>query len=198
MGTVIIDKTGEADLSFHSVPLHAVKKATFKTKLGVLHDLLKMVWNGFTYHFAETAQNGAVIFNSNYKNWEFIAPDDRLDFAGYADMTIGEVLTEMETVLTASPIPAWDRFAVWLDDNSLKAMLGNVTETQLITPSGVFTKVNNLEMTDMTSFVDLLEILRSCLAPALEQSMADYASGKGYACQLWINSSITMKFTFRE
>lgn len=203
MGTIIIDKTGEADLSFHSVPLHAVKKATFKDKLGVLHTLVKMVWKSVTYNFNETAQNGAVIFANSYENWDFIAPDNRLSFSGYLNMTLGEVLENMETVLTESPIPAWDKFAEWLGGkgNLANSVLGGVTTTYLITPGGAQTQVNNLTVPELTCFLDLLAALKDCTEPASAQAMSAYAYGSGFQCTLRLvseSSTTDMTFTFRE
>ena len=114
---IIIDITGQADLSFHGIPLRTIKKASFVDKLAVAKNLLKMVVNGATYDFQKTALNGAVIFGMNYGLWDFVAPDDRFDFADYGDFTVGQTLLDMERILTENPVPAWDTFILWLNAN---------------------------------------------------------------------------------
>lgn len=198
MGTSYYDSKGEATFLFDGVPINAVKRATFKDKLGTVSQLIKMIYNGVTYDFRETAQGGAVIFADDFKRWEFIAPDDRLDMEGYATMTIGQALDSMETTLAANPIPAWEKFAEWLDSNTMKSMVGNMGTIWLLDATGyAVAQVNKLTFPPINSFLDILGMLQSCLAPAAGTSMSRFAVTNGYRCQLQIGTMV-MAFTFRE
>ena len=207
MGTTYYDREGESAFLFGGVPIHAVKRATFKDKLGTLHTLLKLVYNSVTYDFNETAQGGAVIFANNYKNWEFIAPDDRLDFEGYSSMTLGETLDDMQAVLADNPIPAWEQFACWLSKMiyTINAATSYYTVYLKNTRGTISTPIDVLTFSSMTTFSQFLDTLIAALAPASELSMANFkTSDTSFACVLsFVNPSNgyelrTMTFTFRE
>ena len=217
MGSIIIDKTGRADLSFHNIPLYAVKKATIKRpSISAAFDLFKIIVNGVTYNFAETAQNGAVIFGKNYGGWEFIAPDGRFNFESYRDMTVGEVLDDMEAVLADNPIPAWDAFVAWLNsllgDNGLP--LGDISRTVLVSDCGSDAYGHFEVDIDLPSFsgaadcVSFLEQLETYFEPALNEPavtcIGSYTDRFSFLIHVYAQDNatevpdLTMAFTFRE
>lgn len=205
MGTSYFDSEGSATFLFGKVPIYAVKKATFKDKLGTLHTLLKMIYNSVTYDFTKTAQGGAVIFANNYQEWEFIAPDDRLDFEGYSSMTIGETLAHIRSVVSSNPIPAWEQFAQWV--NSLSGTMTDIAsacDTYLIAPYGAnTTRINAPVFSQMGSFVDFLDMLIAACQPAKDNPMSLYKrDGAKFQCAIRFcrndTELISMVFKFRE
>lgn len=206
MGMTYYDSNGETVFLFGKIPIYAVKKAFFKNKLGTVTQLAKMVYNSVTYDFSKTAEGGAVIFENDYSTWEFIAPDDRLDFEGYTSKTLGETFTAMKIALTDNPIPAWEQFAEWF--NNIRSQVNYVSgrfDVSLGDPRGrVSIPVNAFEFPVMTSFVDFIEALESGCAPALGQNMEVFkTSDTSFACNLtFYNSNGTvfmyMTFKFRE
>jgi len=205
MGTTYYDSEGKATFLFNGVPIRAVKRASFKDKLGTLHTLLKLVYNSVTYDFNETAQGGAVVFANNYTNWEFIAPDDRFDFEGYANMTLGATLQNMRTVLAENPIPAWDKFAGWVKGTGAYPQYVVSQSTAYISPvGGSETQITAPDFTAMSgeSFVDFLDVLIIAIG-ASSQSMSGYkTSDTAFACEVRLeansNTLVTMTFKFRE
>ena len=206
MGLTYYDSEGEAKF-INGVPINAVKKATFRDKLGTLHTLLKMVYNSVTYDFTKTARGGAVIFANNYKKWEFIAPDDRLDFAGYSDMTLGEALSAMRTTLVANPISAWDNFAAWVYDMNdyPKYVISN--NLAYISPiGGNYTQISPPDFRSMAGrdFVNFLDVLIAAVGTS-DLAMSDFKdSDTGFSCAIDVRNKtggstfIGMTFTFRE
>lgn len=206
MGSTIYDSTGEAQLLFDGVPIRAVKKATFKDKLGTLHTLLKLVYNSVTYDFNETAQGGAVVFANNYTNWEFIAPDDRLDFSGMANMTLGNALSTIRGTLVNNPIPAWDKFAAWVYDtgNYPKDIIAN-TIAYIAPLGGTVTQITAPDFTTMTSgdFVSFLDVLIKAVGNSDLSASAFKTDDKVFKCVISLYRSqydylMSMTFTFRE
>ena len=205
MGTSYFDSEGEATFLFDGVPINAVKKAFFKNKLGTVSQLLKMIYNSVTYDFTKTAQNGVVIFANNYSGWEFVAPDDRLDFEGYTNMTIGEALVAMRETLVDDPIPAWDKFSEWIYDygDYLKNFAGQCT-TFICPINGSGMYINGINFTKMTGgkFVDFLDVLIDAL-DGYNLNMSDYkTSDTSFACNITLENNgeylIDMTFKFRE
>ena len=215
MGEMIFDSTGVATL-FHTVPLHAVKKATFKTKLGILHDLLQMTWNNVTYDFTQTAKNGAVVFSNSYQNWEFVAPDDVLDFNSYQSMTIGEALDAVRTTTISNPIPAWNKFAIWVGNNheTINSFFNNDNIVTILRPAtGSQTmeellqnhSMNQMEfVADMTSVADIIDVLKNAFGDLANKPLSDYdidSSNLKFNIELYDltnGNGMTVYFTFRE
>lgn len=215
MGEMIFDSTGVATL-FHTVPLHAVKKATFKTKLGILHDLLQMTWNNVTYDFTQTAKNGAVVFSNSYQNWEFVAPDDVLDFNSYQSMTIGEALDAVRATIISNPIPAWNKFATWVGDRyeTINSFFNNDNIVAILRPDrGSQTmeellqkhSMKKMEFTaDTTSVVDIIDILKNAFGDMANEPLSYYDADQSnlkFSIELYNTengNSMMVYFIFRE
>lgn len=182
---IIIDITGEADLSFHGVPLRAIKKASFVDKLGAARSLLKMMVNGMTYDFRRTARNGAVIFGMNYGLWDFVAPNGWFDFSGYKDLTVGETLQDMERILTAVSVPAWDSFITWLGDNLQKHKLdlSNISSCW-IAPVGTkelnetCVQGNLISLDNLTDCVSFIQTVEHAVAPVADRPLSAYMTSE--------------------
>lgn len=114
---VYIDWTGQSDLSFHGIPLNIVKNALFRDKVSTFKNIWKLVVNGAVYDFRKSAKSGAVIYRSNYSLWDFIAPNDMIDFNAMGSMTISEALAEIDAAISDTPVPAWDQFFRWLHES---------------------------------------------------------------------------------
>lgn len=207
MGTTYYDKDGMATFLFGNVPINAVKKAFFTNKLGTVSQLLKMVYNSVTYDFQKTAQGGAVIFARNYEDWEFVAPDNRLDFTGYSNMTLGEALESMRNSLVANPIPAWEQFADWIYTTGEYAKNVVVSCTAYLKPvGGTYTQINAPDFSAMAgnTFVDLLDVLIAACEPIKDNPASMYKTAdKKIVCVISLNNSsgnelINMSFVFRE
>lgn len=177
---IIIDITGEANLNFHGIPLNAIKKASFLSKVNTLAALLKMTVNNVTYDFQKTAKNGAVVFGGNYGLWDFIAPDGRFDFSSYQNLTIGQTLLDMESILRVSPVPAWDTFIEWV-----RAQLDNLgvnTEglsSCYVTPIGNTenrVQANVISLDNLTSSVSFIEALEHAIAPLENDPLSTYVT----------------------
>ncbi len=213
---IIIDITGEADLSFHGIPLRTIKKASFVDKLAVAKNLLKMVVNGVTYDFQKTALNGAVIFGENYGLWDFVAPDGRFDFSGYGTMTVGQTLLDMERTLTEAPVPAWDSFIAWLGENleNYNLDLSGIS-SYWIKPIGeavideTCVQGADFSLGDLTDAVSFLQSLEEAFAPVIDQPLSPYVTGEGafgfmiLACTINQNTgeeqvAIPLSFRFRQ
>jgi len=205
MGTTYFDSEGKTTFLFNHVPIYSVKKAFFKDKLGTVHTLLKMIYNSVTYDFRKTAEGGAVIFANNYTGWEFIAPDDRLDFEGYTNMTLSEALSAVRTKLAENPIPSWDRFAGWVYESGSYPKIVVSKCTAYIKPiGGSSTQIGAPDFTAMAggSFVDFLDVLITALEDS-SLNMPNFKTGDtSFACMidLFNNDStlISMTFKFRE
>ena len=183
---IIIDITGEADLSFHGIPLRTIKKASFVDKLAVARNLLKMVVNGATYDFQKTALNGAVIYGHNYGLWDFVAPDGRFDFTGYGAMTVGETLLDMERILTENPVPAWDSFIRWLNENLSRLEIDTSgVSSFLIVPirslddPGLLNGAvegNAIALDNLTDCVSFIQSIEVAFAPAANNPLSTYVT----------------------
>ena len=184
---IIIDITGEADLSFHGIPLRTIKKASFLNKLGAAKHLLKMVVNGVTYDFQKTALNGAVVFGMNYGLWDFVAPDGRFEFANYANFTVEETLLDMERILTTDPVPAWDKFVQWLNENlqahglDLSGMssfwirpIGTIVEGENPLENAV--QGNMITLDNLTDCVGFIQSIEHAVAPVANQPLSSYVT----------------------
>ena len=213
---IIIDITGEADLSFHGIPLRAIKKASFVDKLAVARNLLKMVVNGAAYDFQKTALNGAVIFGMNYGLWDFVAPDGRFDFSGYGAMTVGQTLLDMERTLTEAPVPAWDSFLAWLGENleNYNLDLSGIS-SYWIKPIGKAVidercvQGGDFSLDGLTDCVSFVQTLKTAFAPVADQPLSPYVTSDNsfgfmlLACSINENTgqeqiAIPLSFRFRQ
>ena len=210
---IVIDKDGQADMSFHNIPLQTVKSARFYRKaLGTWVDLLKMVVNGITYNIAETAQNGAVVFGSDYSNWSFISPDGRIPYADYSGMTMGEAMDDMERILAEQPIPAWDSFVVWLNgvlgENDSSAIIPENATVKLRESVGGTTTTVSIPSFTATNCVEFLENLETAFAAALDRPAANMlynpVTGAADALSFYLDitsddgTNLSILFSFRE
>lgn len=142
---------------FNGVPLASVKHARFLTRAGDFYSVAKLIFNRKTYNFSDAAENGAVCYGSNYANWVFIAPDDRFDWDAMAEMTLGDMMTYVIEIATASPVPAWDEFVAWLNGESetLDKVLNACTRAYLVSVDGSESKstclYNGVELPDINA-----------------------------------------------
>lgn len=211
--SIIVDTTGPADLSFNGIPLRTLKNMKFTTKLGTAYNLLKMIINGITYNVEETSQNGAVVFSSDYGGWVFVAPDDRLDFDSYTNMTFGEVMDDMEAVLSEKPIPAWDSFVEWLnsrlgEDGIPVENANRITIKTCSCPDGDYETEVGMPSFTATNCVEFLENLEVAFSAALDHPASHYMSttgGVAFVLNVYsVNDdgtetlTLAMAFTFRE
>ena len=206
MGTTYYDSQGSATFLPNGVPIYAVKKATFKDKMGVLHSLLKMVYNSVTYNFTETAQGGAVIFQNDYTGWEFVAPDGRLDFSAYNSMTLGEALSAIRQTLVTNPVPSWDKFAEWVYSTGSYPKYVLANSKAYVSPyGGSYTQISSPDFTSMSgnTFVDFLDVLINAMGNS-NLPMSEFRTGETefkYLIDLQNtsgNTLINMTFVFRE
>lgn len=175
---VIIDITGEANLNFHGIPLNAIKKASFLSKVNTLAALLKMTVNNVTYDFQKTAKNGAVVFGGDYGLWDFVAPDGRFDFSSYQNLTIGQTLLDMESILRVSPVPAWDTFIRWVRDqlDNLGINTEGITSC-FVTPIGIpedRVQANVISLDNLTDCVSFIQTLEHAIAPLENDPLSTY------------------------
>ena len=197
---IIFDNTGAANLNFHGIPLNAIKKASFISKVNTLASLLKMTVNNVTYDFRKTAKNGAVVFGGNYGLWDFIAPDGRFNFSSYQNLTVGQTLLDMESILMVSPVPAWDIFTEWV-----RAQLDNLEiNTEGITHCYVTPIGNtenrmptlNIRLDNLTNGVSFIEELKRILRSLENKPLSTYVTsdtsfGFTFICQTF-NADLAM------
>ena len=218
---LIIDITGEADLSFHGIPLRAIKKAGFVDRLGAVKSLIKMAVNGVMIDFRKTAQNGVVLFGQNYGLWDFVAPDGRFDFSGYADLTVGQTLLDMERILTEAPVPAWERFIQWLNENLqnydldmshissfyICPIIFEETDQEELLNSAV--RGGEFTLEELTDCVAFIQSIEQAVAPVADRPLSEYMTGEGafgfmiLACTINQNTGeeqvvIPLSFRFRQ
>ncbi len=82
-----------------------------------------------------TSTNGAVIVSDNYLTWEFIAPDN---YTVTAAATVGGLVDNLTAATTASPVPAWDDFAVFLSNkrSTINSFLAEGASASIIDANG--------------------------------------------------------------
>jgi hypothetical protein len=204
-------------LNFHGIPLNSIKNASFLSKINTLAAILKMTVNNVTYDFQKTARNGAVIFGLNYGLWDFVAPDGRFDFPHYvsqeAALTVNDVLTDMERILTTAPVPAWETFMQWLNDNLKKYGIdtNGLTSCYVYDLNGMVAPVKaNLmrldNLTDCVSFIQNLEYAREPIdsQPASAFSVDGNKIGFAFRCCVYRSETgteeevFTLLFRFRQ
>lgn len=154
------DYGGEASF-WENVPLRTIKKAFFQ-KGNTIKTLAKLVLNSVTYDFAKTAKGGAVIVPPDYSVIELIAPDGHIDYNSLLRGTLGNAFTETIAVLKVNPIPAWDKFAVWLRDMVLPRDIelyasGVKLETLDRTVSTTIGFPDFSNVTDMATFLEAVK-----------------------------------------
>lgn len=201
--TNFFDSTGPTTLLFGKIPINAVKRATFKDKLGVVHTLLKMVYNSITYDFTRTAEGGVVVLSSDFAVWEFIAPDDRLDLDNIVGMSLINGFRHLKNILENEPIPAWDKFAEWFGKVTAYAnQLFTNCAVQVMTPDKTQAwSIDNFEFTSTNDFVDFLDTFITRFN-SIKGNMKDFSTGNGVSFVLRLVNdsaeSIDLEFKFRE
>ena len=207
MGTTYFDQKGNASFLFDKVPIHAVKRAFFTDKLGTVHTLMKLVHNAVTYDFSQSAKGGCVAFASDYSTWEFIAPDGRMGVERgiYQGKTFVEGLRQLQTIVSETPVPAWDQFAVWLNTKMEKVNSYSRSVTvYLMTPDQAYSGqcVNKFVLHGSANFADFLEDVIACVTGAYgSQRMNDYLVDNTiqFVLKLTVMSAtVMMHFIFRE
>lgn len=208
-GKLYYDRKGDAEILFGGIPIRAVKRVSFKDKLGTIYSLTRMVLNSVLYDFTKSSQGGCVMFSRDYSEWEFVAPDGRLrvEDGVYSGKTFIEGLRQLQTITSDNPIPAWDEFARWLDTRrtSINDKTSYLT-VYLMTPdqSSLSECTNDFTLTETASFPDFLEDVITLVSSASDlQNMDSYLVGNTIQWVLKCTSSmlskpIIMHFTFRE
>lgn len=159
-----------------TVPLRCVKKALF-SRNGVVQGITQMIVNAVVYDFNKTAQGGAVIVAGDYSSCGFIAPDDRLPYDDYLTMTLGQVMNDMEEVLTKKPIPSWDNFMAWLGLNceAIGDATLNMSSCQLQTIDGGTTvSMGIVDFSKVKNFVSFMEQVEAKAPAALRKPLTTY------------------------
>ena len=167
-----------------TVPLRCVKKALF-SRNGVVQGITQMIVNAVVYDFNKTAQGGAVIVAGDYSSCGFIAPDDRLPYDDYLTMTLGQVMNDMEEVLTKKPIPSWDNFMAWLGLNyeAIGDATLNMSSCQLQTiDGGTSISMGIVDFAKVKNFVTFMEQVEIKAPAALRKPLTmfqldDYVFG---------------------
>ena len=119
------------------VPLAALKKAKFLTKVGGFLTMARLVYRNTVYDISKTSQTGAVLYSGGYDGFVFVAPDDRLDFAAIPGMTMGALMDYLYTTTSETRIPAWDDFFEWFHQVSeqITQVLESAHRAFLISPN---------------------------------------------------------------
>lgn len=170
-GTRWFDSTGAAEF-WKNVPMRTVKKAIFN-HAGTAYALSKIVRNTITYDFAKTAQGGAVIVPPEYTSIEFIAPDNRIDYATLLKGTLGDAITSIISTLKKSPIAAWDHFAAWFASKSMLDDLLSGCQLQTI-DGGTTVPIDIPEFDGVTDMASFLEAVAYATEQAHGQALALY------------------------
>lgn len=211
-GEYWFDHTGESKL-WNSIPLRAAKKAIF-SKAGSVYSLAKLIFNGITINFNDTAQGGVVIAPSDYSAIMFVSPDERINYELCSTLTLGDTMDHIIGVLNTNPIPAWDKFATWLGSrNDMLGAASNVIAGCTISDmSGTVSDDINIPVfSEFTNAVQLFEMIRTAIAPAADLSTASFQADTaafGFVLNITIRmpqddgtvqtGTIAMGFLFRE
>ena len=202
MGSNIwIDSEGEAKF-WNSVPLLTVKKAFFK-KGNIVRALMKIVANGITYNFRETAQGGAVIVPPDYSAIEFISPDGRIDYKTLLNGSLGNALTESINILEVEPVPAWDKFVLWLSGTGVLSNLESHNgkyEIQSIDGTSSM-EINEPTFQNLSNMVSLLEAVKTAASQAHGHQLSMYqldSAAFGWAIKLtYVEKEGEEPYTFK-
>lgn len=202
MGSTWFDYNGETEF-WRNIPLRTVKKALFH-KGSMVRALAKMVLNGVTYNFKETAQGGAVIVPPGYSAIEFVSPDGRIDYNALLSGSLGNTFTASIEVLKVKPIPAWDKFAAWFGSQpQIGQISGEGVPCELRTLDGQFaTAISMPNIKGVTDMVSLLEAVKTATVAAHSQPLAQYQlddAAFGWVLRLGDSSDfMDVGFLFRE
>jgi hypothetical protein len=187
MAWTYYDKLGEGEKLFEDpnkvesgVPITAVKRAYFKDALGKIHTLFKIIYNSTVYDFRKNAENGAVIFKKKFGKIEFVAPDNRLDFEAYTQMTIGEVISAIKAAVEESAIPAWEYFSAYIGKNEeLKTIFDGLTSAQVESPANNRYNVNTFSLYDITNFSQLLDKMSASFTLIKDEKASEFIESYG-------------------
>lgn len=193
------------------VPMASIKHAKFLTKAGAFYTMAKIIYNNKVYETSKTAENGAVLFDGDYTNWVFVAPDGKLDFDGMNTMSLLDALTYIADAETAVSIPAWDEFCVWIGtlkdemnqifENANRCLLASVNTENV-------TEINAPHFDAFADFAGFVGAIITACEPAADAMADDFRTAeKAYSFYLTFTAldkegneknELTMMMTFRE
>ena len=155
------------------VPLGSVKNARFLNLAGTFFTLAKLILNGVAYEFT-AATDGAVIMSADSMTWKFIAPDGRFDMDALTGMSAVDALRAMAAICDATPVPAWDDFAVWISNSD------KVNDINLVLSSATSIMCGELTITNIPTFTapgEHISGLLNWLANILEALETEWLNG---------------------
>jgi len=100
--------------TWNGIMLAEVRTAYFRNIANTLYTVRRLldIDADVDYTF-NTSSNGAVVVKENYLTWEFFAPTN---YAISFGNTVDDMFTNLESAVTATPVPTWEDFAGFLND----------------------------------------------------------------------------------
>ena len=109
----------------HGVPLASVRSAFFRNKAQTLWTLRRLIHNGVETVFS-TADDGAVVMDGSYLNWQFISPTGAFSISDFEDQTVGGFFDVLIAYCEENAVQSWEEFAAFLAKESSISMINQV------------------------------------------------------------------------
>ena len=183
---------------WNGITLAEVRSAYFRNIINALHTVktLRDFGVDLEYNF-DTASNGAVITSNNYLSWEFISPNN---YPVPSGATVSDLMTNLKTSVTASPVSAWEDFAGFLNDNAMtiNSYLTNGDSAVITTANGDTYPGTVRTLYTFNSFADVVDWMHQWFGSAAlsAQSSVMFVSANQFAFSL-SNSGVTISCTFK-
>ena len=130
-------ETGEAvGTLWHGIPLASVRAAFFIDKLRTVHTLRKLFVNGVEYAL-NSAEDGAVVVDGSYLNWQFICPVGAFTAENFAGKTVGEFYDTIIDYTQQHSVKALEDFAGYIapQANTVNQVFTQVTGAAVTAPA---------------------------------------------------------------
>ena len=109
----------------HGVPLASVRSAFFRNKAQTLWTLRRLIHNGVETVFS-TADDGAVVMDGSYLNWQFISPTGAFSVSDFEGETVGGFFDVLIAYCEENAVRSWEEFAGFLAQEGSVNMINQV------------------------------------------------------------------------
>lgn len=121
----------------HGIPLASVRSAFFRNKAQTLWTLRRLIHNGVETVFS-TADDGAVVMDGSYLNWQFISPTGAFSVDDFQGQTVGGFFDVLIAYCEGNTVRAWEEFAGFLAQegnvNTINQVFGQVVAAEVTAP----------------------------------------------------------------
>ena len=129
-------ETGEVlGTTWRGIPLRLLRGGFYFDTLQTLYSLHKLTVNNVENTFS-TAEDGAVVMDSTYLNWQFVCPVDAFTPEQFEEATVEDFFDEIVQYTASNTVHAWEEFAGFIGPNAATAnnILSQVTSASITAP----------------------------------------------------------------